>query len=592
MAWNQLFGGGHPKGTLADIADKYPQDLAKEQNRNIGLGAVMPLANMMRPTVDAARSLYNMLPDSSTTQAIKLREKLNPTFQETHPGVKAALTPQQLLVPSNLPKNDTELMEIIYQQSDTPNQAQPQSTSKNNLTTAQQPDPAQGAALPPPAVLPTPGSDGNLSYLGNKETTDGIAGRSKHAQKIAPIISGLVADGFSPVDTLSRSVGPRSGVSYLGPNDIYVKERLGTPKEYTAAVQDNQNATVRGQQVGLEQSFGAKGYAPNDATKSGMENGGAITEYAVPGKGTATFYGQRQGGGTLSVLGGRTAEEQAAIDERVKQIDSQTAAMRGLRNAGRLAQGGITVEQEDQQNAMAAMMNRLASPPDMSGFEDRQKALMGQLSAAKDIRGFGKRGQRKDAIDAAQIGLGQLANEQQLATQSYNQNRNAAMQAWQGQQQQEAAMTTAQQKALSDQGERMRDQSNKDRDYEARANKDMIEAARNGNYDEYRRLEYLNGITKQAIELGRADPNFQAYYKAIQSADPTDKTVNPVDASNKMYWNLDPMPKVGEKQKPPEGVYSGTTPGVAQWVDENGMTTQIPIQQADIIRQKIATRNR
>ena len=308
----------------------------------------------------------------------------------------------------------------------------------------------------------------------------------------------------------------------------------------------------------------------------------------------AGFMGKdgRQGGGTLSVLGGRTTEEQAAIDERVKQIDSQTAAMRGLRNAGRLAQGGITVEQEDQQNAMAAMMNRLASPPDMSGFEDRQKALMGQLSAAKDIRGFGKRGQRKDAIDAAQIGLGQLANEQQLATQSYNQNRNAAMQAWQGQQQQEAAMTTAQQKALSDQGERMRDQSNKDRDYEARANKDMIEAARNGNYDEYRRLEYLNGITKQAIELGRADPNFQAYYKAIQSADPTDKTVNPVDASNKMYWNLDPMPKVGEKQKPPEGVYSGTTPGVAQWVDENGMTTQIPIQQADIIRQKIATRNR
>lgn len=277
----------------------------------------------------------------------------------------------------------------------------------------------------------------------------------------------------------------------------------------------------------------------------------------------AGFMGKdgRQGGGTLSVLGGRTTEEQAAIDERVKQIDSQTAAMRGLRNAGRLAQGGITVEQEDQQNAMAAMMNRLAPPPDMSGFEDRQKALMGQLSAAKDIRGFGKRGQRKDAIDAAQIGLGQLANEQQLATQSYNQNRNAAMQAWQGQQQQDAALSTAQQKNYFD---NLKFQAERG---DARAKLELDAAIATNNADNEGQRRYMDG---EKLKLDA--------YKALNPSQGKNPIFGlPLDMDGKFNFNaFDQMigataidPKNPGKPKPGSVIRDGVT-NLYHFVDDKG----------------------
>jgi hypothetical protein len=127
----------------------------------------------------------------------------------------------------------------------------------------------------------------------------------------------------------------------------------------------------------------------------------------------------RQGGGTLSVVGGRTPEEQAAIDARVKSIDSQTAAMRDQRNANRLAQGMPTVEEEERTNAMRAMMNQLAPPPDIGGLQEQQAALMQQLQDAKNIKGLGKGRQRDDAIKAAQIALAQNDSQMKMAQQAY-----------------------------------------------------------------------------------------------------------------------------------------------------------------------------
>lgn len=235
-------------------------------------------------------------------------------------------------------------------------------------------------------------------------------------QAMAGTLRDLREEGFAPVSGLPGGIDPRSGNPWLGPNQIMVREGSVGPEAYQAAMDARGDAVQRGQDAGFERSQGYGGYLPNLPTRQALQEGGPITEYAVPGKGTATFLGERQGGGTLSVVGGRTPEEQAIIDQRVAGIDSQTAAMRDLRNAQRLAQGLPTVEQAEQ---MAAMQRMMPAPPSTRDLDLQEAELMRQLQGVGDIRGFGSRRRRADAIQAAQTGLAAIANQRQALNQGY-----------------------------------------------------------------------------------------------------------------------------------------------------------------------------
>lgn len=270
-------------------------------------------------------------------------------------------------------------------------------------------DPASASAVPggPPRTT----SDWDMNEHIARSQPD-----FEKKRALAATLRDLREEGFAPVSALPGGIDPRSGNPWLGPNQIMIRERLGTPEDYTAALQAREAAMARGQAAGMPQSAIGGDYRPSEATRMYAEKGGPITEYVVPGKGTATFLGERQGGGTLSVVGGRTPEEQALIDQRVAGIDSQTAAMRDLRNAQRQAQGLPTVEQTEQ---MAAMQRLTPAPPSTRDLDLQEAELMRQLQGAGDIRGFGSRRRRADAIQAAQTGLAAIANQRQALNQGY-----------------------------------------------------------------------------------------------------------------------------------------------------------------------------
>lgn len=230
-------------------------------------------------------------------------------------------------------------------------------------------DPASASAVPggPPRTT----SDWDMNEHIARSQPD-----FEKKRALAATLRDLREEGFAPVSALPGGIDPRSGNPWLGPNQIMISERLGTPEDYTAALQAREAAMARGQAAAMPQSAIGGDYRPSEATRMYAEKGGPITEYAVPGKGTATFLGERQGGGTLSVVGGRTPEEQAIIDQRVAGIDSQTAAMRDLRNAQRLAQGLPTVEQAEQ---MAAMQRMMPAPPSTRDLDLQEAELMRQL---------------------------------------------------------------------------------------------------------------------------------------------------------------------------------------------------------------------
>lgn len=222
----------------------------------------------------------------------------------------------------------------------------------------------------------------------------------------------LQQQGFSSLNDMPGGRQARTNRAWLGPNDIQVKESVGTPEQYTTAAQNNHFASLEGRRVGLPQ--GGAVYQPNASTLAGQERGGPVTEYAIPGKGTATFLGERRGGGTLSVVSGRTPEEQAAIDQRVASINSQTAAMRSLRNAQRAEQGLPSVEQEQSMNAMRSAMPRLNT----SGLDQQEASLRQQLQSAATGRGNSK--ERASAIQAAQMGLDSVAAQRKALMGAYN----------------------------------------------------------------------------------------------------------------------------------------------------------------------------
>ena len=322
-------------------------------------------------------------------------------------------------------------------------------TIRQSLPTSQQRPNQTEVRQAVPAALPATASaqpvaantQGQLSYLGDQAQGRALQERTANAQTAAPLISAGYRSLNNPVVNAAIN-GGSPGYD----DNIMVKERLASPKEYTQAIQARQAATEGGQRVGFTPSLGSQPYQPNDATRVGITEGGPVTEYVIPGKGTATFLGQRQGGGTFSVASGRTPEEQAAIDQRVASIDSQTAAMRSLRNANRQEQGLPTVEQEQQANAIRSFLSQFA--PNTSGLDQQQAELMKQLEDAKGIRGKGERSRREDAIRAAQIGLAQIAAQRGDALNQANSQLGFAQNLYQSDAAQSAAAAKQQQDFL------------------------------------------------------------------------------------------------------------------------------------------------
>jgi hypothetical protein len=285
-----------------------------------------------------------------------------------------------------------------------------------------------------PSVKQTPVGAASAYAKAIAESAKSLPGKRLPETREEGFRNTLSDQGFVPVSSLPGSIDPRSGTAYLGPSDnILVREGLVPAERYNAAMQNREAAMAAGQRVGLPKSLEGGRYEPNAETLYAMAPGGAgaITEYAIPGKGTATFLGERRGGGALSVVGGRTPEEQQAIDQTVKGIESQTAAMRDLRNANRLAQGAPTVEQEEYQSQLARIMG---PGPNLSRLDEAQAGLLQDLKEASGIRGIGKKRLREDKIKAAQLGLATIQAAREDAMGDYAQQRNAALGAWQNQQ--------------------------------------------------------------------------------------------------------------------------------------------------------------
>ena len=155
------------------------------------------------------------------------------------------------------------------------------------------------------------------------------------------------------------------------------------------------------------------------------------------GTGYAEFNGQRKGGGSFSVIGSRTPQEQAGIDASVKGINSQIDALRLLRGAPSLAEEAAQQQLQRQFQQFQAMQSQFAPPP--SDYSDQRAALMNQLSSDKSISGWGKGRQRDDAIKATLGGLGALDHQQAAERAAYEARLGAFHQWMSSQQQQEQA---------------------------------------------------------------------------------------------------------------------------------------------------------
>jgi hypothetical protein len=391
----------------------------------------------------------------------------------------------------------------------------------------------------------------------------------------------LLKDGFQEVDNMPGGRDTKSRAAYLGPNNLYMKERLGTPQEYTAALQGQQMGTARGQAMGFQQDPNSGGYKPNDATNVGTLEGGAITEYAIPGKGTATFMGQRQGGGSFSVASGRTPEEQAAIDARVASIDSQTAAMRGLRNANRGEQGRMSVEQEQQMNAMRQQMNRLAPTPDMSGLQSQQQELLKQMQSVSTQKGLTK-AQRAAAMEPYQQGLAQLQNQQQLLQGQYGQQLGMAQSLMQNQSTQEREGL----RALYERQAAAQAQNNTDRQYTLDVARARQQAIQDGDKTTLEHLDRQIEISKLEEAASRNDPQMKTYWELI-GKEPMSSTDRPVDIANRTAFGLEPMPEKAEDRKPGK-IYGGSEPGVAIVIGDNGVPTVMSIRAAQKYAREMA----
>ena len=301
--WGQLFGTQPPpRGTLADMANRYPSDMADQQNRDIALGAITPFSNAARWGAEQLSKLYDWLPDSATTQATKLRARMDREQgrTETNPYVYNALYPTPMPptgpMPSQFPRTDQDFYRQLYAPRPTPpgpSSAANAGTSAGNPATPPSAPSAGLAAVAgktaraapmnssaPPAPNPfaaTPGVPSNLAAL---PFPNGSAMAYPPQQD---------ANYFRQVPTLADVVGP--------------------PNPYGGISSG---------------SYGSTGYAiPGVSAMGGQQPG------------LATFQGMPRGG-TLGYAGAQETQglsQEAATAANVAAYNRQIAALRDLREA-------------------------------------------------------------------------------------------------------------------------------------------------------------------------------------------------------------------------------------------------------------------
>lgn len=126
----------------------------------------------------------------------------------------------------------------------------------------------------------------------------------------------------------------------------------------------------------------------------------------------------RQGGGTLSFVGGRTPEEQAGIDDRVASINRQTEALRqhNIDTGRSYAPGSFAAP-------AAEPVNLFAWPGDGFGDSQMRQAKFESLLSDAGKRGLGKN-QRKAMVESAKallspgMGAAELQGKQQASRDS------------------------------------------------------------------------------------------------------------------------------------------------------------------------------
>lgn len=208
------------------------------------------------------------------------------------------------------------------------NQAAVQAANKPNLMGVR---PASAATY-----QNAPGENLQAMGRGIADTAQGFVDNRRAAVKAqrnpAPPVTAPVAP-----PTPGASATPPSPVPGVAPPASIIGNAPGAVPTADLSRQvspDRQDPTVarRGERNAFEQPLLNQGYQPAGDSLM-VRTQGATTDYQTP-NGSITFQGGvlgvpgRQGGGTLSVVGGRTAEEQAGIDERVASINRQTEALR------------------------------------------------------------------------------------------------------------------------------------------------------------------------------------------------------------------------------------------------------------------------
>lgn len=195
------------------------------------------------------------------------------------------------------------------------------------------------------------------------------------------------------------------------------------------------------------------------------------TEYRVPGKGSATFQGQRKGGGSFTVAATRTPEEQQAIDASVAGINAQTDALRRMN-------GQPTLAEEQQQQArerdFAQMRDWLAQfAPEPGDLNERRQTLLAQLQQDQGILG---RSQREAKTKVTLAALQSLDAEHQQARELHAKRLGLVKEFFGGLLGQEQQQTQQQQEQVNT--DRKLDQSQQKLDFDRMTARERAELSR------------------------------------------------------------------------------------------------------------------
>lgn len=294
--WGQLFGTQPPpRGTLADMANRYPSDMADQQNRDIALGAITPFANAARWGGEQLSKLYDWLPDSATTQATKLRAQMDRAQgrTETNPYVYNALYPTPLPsagpMPSQLPRTDQDFYRQLY----APRPAPPGSSSAANA----------GMGTGSQATPPSASNVGLASVAAGKATR--VAPMNSSAP---PALNSFDATPSAPSNLAALPFPNGSAIAYPPQQDANYFRQVSTLADV----------------VGPPNPYGPTGYAVPGVSAMGGQQPGLATFRGMPRGGTLGYVGTPETQGL---------SQDAATAANVAAYNRQIAALRDLREA-------------------------------------------------------------------------------------------------------------------------------------------------------------------------------------------------------------------------------------------------------------------